>query len=65
MRLTARQVKHFADALDGITKVTRETGVRFDAYTALAVQVGDATIEVRWDDQEGYGEYVVDDRNGS
>lgn len=62
LKLTAHQVKALADALEGLTEVTRRTGVRFTPYGVLNAAVGDNTIQVGWDPADEA--YVVDDRNG-
>lgn len=58
--VTPRQTRKLAEALESLTVMTRETGVRIDAYQPVNLRIGDATIDARWD-EEGR-EYVIDDR---
>ena len=61
--LTPRNTRRLADALDALTTMTRETGVRIDAYSAVTLRIGEATIEARWDDEDRT--YIIDDRVGA
>lgn len=65
LRLTAAEVRYLADALDAMTKMTRSTGVRLDPFGAVDFAIGATSIKFVYDSNEGYGEYVIDDRVGS
>lgn len=61
--LTPRQARSLSDALYSLTDMTRQTGVRIDAYGAVTLRLGDSTIDTRWDEEDR--QYVIDDRVGS
>lgn len=64
--MTAQEVRWLAAAMEAATKLTLDTHVRLDAHGSLELRVGggDATIRMKFDESEGYGEYVIDDRIG-
>ena len=64
MRLTAEDLRSLAAALDEMSKTRRTHGVDLAPYGPLQVGVADAILAVEWDNAQGFGEYVVADRNG-
>ena len=60
MKLTAEQVRKVAAALDGLTEVTKTTGVSLTPYSRLELGLDDNVLHVSWDGDA----YVIDDRNG-
>lgn len=60
LRLDAEQLRQLATALEQLTKITEETGIRFTSYAEMSAEVGDNNIRIGYDGQR----YVVDDRTG-
>lgn len=60
MKLTAEQIRKIAVALDGLTEVTKATGISLTPYSRLELGLDDNVLHVSWDGEA----YVIDDRNG-
>lgn len=60
MKLTAEQMRKVASALDGLTEVTKTTGITLTPYSRLELGLDDNVLHVSWDGEA----YVIDDRNG-
>lgn len=60
LKLTPDDLTNLAHALERLTEITNDTGVKFCVYGGLAVEVGESTLTV----QHVEGRYVVDDRIG-
>jgi hypothetical protein len=60
--LTAKQLHDLADALNDLSRITKDHDVSLTPNGFLYVGVGDNVLRVTWD---GHAEaYVIDDRNG-
>ena len=64
MTLTGDQLAHLAEFLRAISKATREHQVDLGPYGRAELKVGDTVINFRWQEDNGYGQYVLDDRVG-
>ena len=60
MKLTAEQVRKVAAALDGLSEVTKTTGVSLTPYSRLELGLDGTVLQASWDGEA----YVIDDRNG-
>lgn len=59
--LDTNQLKRLAEALDELSRTTRRTEVRLDAYGTLDIAIDGNTLHVTWDEDRGY---IVSDRTG-
>ncbi len=62
LKLDSDQLRSLGDFLAAVTEATKQHGVRIDGYQAASCQIGDNTLNVRWD--EANSRYVVDDYSG-
>lgn len=63
MILTSKQLDGLARALEELTAIRHNYGVRIAVYSTTDIAIGDTTVAIGWDDD--LDQYVIDDRNGS
>jgi hypothetical protein len=60
LKLTPLDLNNLATALEGLTQITKDTGVNFCAYGSLDIEVNGNYINI----QHNGDIYLVDDRTG-
>lgn len=63
IKLDSIQLNHLAQALNELSKITHDHGIRFDVYGPANIAIDGQIIRISYDDRI-HGAYVVDDRIG-